>query len=94
MLVTVHLPGVLRPHAGGRANLPVQLEEPATLASLFERVAAEAPALERRIRDETGALRRHVNLFVGDEDIRALAGLATPLSDGAEVLVVAAVSGG
>lgn len=94
MLVTMHLPGVLRPHAGGRAELPVQLEEPATLARLLERLAAAVPALERRIRDETGTLRRHVNLYVGDEDIRAVAGLATPLSDGAEVLVVAAVSGG
>ncbi len=94
MLVTVHLPGVLRPHAGGRVDLLVQLEGPATLARLLERVAAEAPALERRIRDETGALRRHVNLFVGDEDVRALAVLATPLSDWAEVLVLASVSGG
>lgn len=94
MLVTMHLPGVLRSHAGGRADLPVQLEEPATLARLLERVAAEAPALERRIRDETGALRRHVNLYVGDVDARAVAGLATPLSDGAEVLVVASVAGG
>ena len=52
------------------------------------------PAARRRLRDETGALRRHVNVFVGDTNIRDGAGLAEPLPDGAEIQVIPAVSGG
>ncbi len=94
MRVTMHVPSVLRQHAGGQARLPVELVEPASLACLLDRLASDYPALERRVRDETGALRRHVNVFVDAMDVRTAAGLAAPLTDGAEVLVLPAVSGG
>lgn len=94
MCVTLSLPGVLRQHAGGCGRVPLEIGEPATVASLLDRLGAELPALERRVRDETGALRRHVNVFVGEVDVRADAGLATALTDGAEVVIVPAVSGG
>lgn len=94
MRVTVSLPGVLRQHAGGRGQLPVEVPEAATLAVLFDRLAADLPALERRMRDETGALRRHVNIFVDAADARDTGGFATVLNADAEVMVVPAVSGG
>jgi molybdopterin converting factor small subunit len=52
------------------------------------------PAVERRIRDERGLLRRHVNVFVGAANVRDLALLATPVPAGAEVYVLPSVSGG
>jgi len=72
----------------------MDLVEGATVADLLDAVAATSPALERRIRDEQGVLRPHVHLFVGDQDVRALAGTATALAAGDEVSVVAAISGG
>ena len=94
MHVTVSVPGVLRQHAGGRAHVGVEVPEASTLAVLFDQMATELPALERRMRDETGTLRRHVNVFVDAVDVRDSDGLATPLAAGTDVLVVPAVSGG
>ncbi|GAA1111997.1 hypothetical protein GCM10009582_06980 [Arthrobacter flavus] len=48
----------------------------------------------RRIRDETGALRRYVNVYVDGEDVRRLAGLSTPVPPGAEVMIIQSVAGG
>jgi molybdopterin synthase sulfur carrier subunit len=90
MAVRVRLPGVLRQHAGGSSTLSLELDSPATLADLLDRLAVSWPALERRLRDETGALRRHVNVYVDD----ARANVGSPLAAEAEVLVVASVSGG
>jgi molybdopterin synthase sulfur carrier subunit len=57
-------------------------------------LAAEHPVFDRRVRDETGALRRHVNVYVDGEEIRRLSGLQTPVSAGAEVMVIQSVAGG
>jgi sulfur-carrier protein len=92
--VTVRLPGALRELAHGERALVVELADPASVGSLLDAMAVQLPAVERRIRDETGTLRRHVNLFVGDANVRDGAGLAEPLVDGAEVHVIPAVSGG
>ena len=92
--VRVRLHGVLAEHAGGRRELEVPLADGATVGDLLDRLAADHPAVERRIRDETGALRQHVNVFVGTDHVRTLGGLAHRLRDGAEVLVLPAVSGG
>ncbi len=94
MEVTVQVPTALRELTGGRSMLTFDLEEEATIAQLLEAVAAAHPTLERRIRDEQGALRTHVNLFVGDENVRTLAGTATRLPPGASVSILAAISGG
>jgi molybdopterin synthase sulfur carrier subunit len=72
----------------------VALARPATVADALDAVGEVHPSLERRIRDERGVLRTHVNLFVGDEDVRALDGLATALDPGAELSILAAISGG
>lgn len=90
MTVRLRLPGVLRQHAGGSSALSIELDGQATLADLLDQVAVSWPALERRLRDETGALRRHVNVYVDE----ARAGIGSPLTKDAEVLVIASVSGG
>lgn len=92
--VKVRLPGILREFAGGEAVLPVILDGPATVGALLDRLAIERPALERRIRDERGALRQHVNVFVGDTNARDAGGLDMPIPPGTEVQVIPAVSGG
>jgi molybdopterin synthase sulfur carrier subunit len=92
--VQVRLPGALRPYADGRAELSVELPEGATVGTLLDRLAAVAPALERRLRDERGGLRRYVNVYLDGDDVRGSGLLATPLHDGAQLLVVPAVAGG
>ncbi|HEU0213537.1 MAG TPA: ubiquitin-like small modifier protein 1 [Jiangellaceae bacterium] len=94
--MTVRLPSALRELARGTKAVVVELDDdgPATVATVLDALAAQLPAVERRIRDEAGVLRRHVNVFVGEANIRDGAGLAVPLSDGAEIQVIPAVSGG
>jgi molybdopterin synthase sulfur carrier subunit len=94
--VTVYLvlPGVLKDDAGGLDEVAVETTGATSLSALLDDLGARFPLLERRIRDETGALRRHVNVFVGEDDVRALDGTATVVDDGERVLVLPAVSGG
>ncbi len=94
MTVTVRLPGVLREFAGGRPTVAIAVPDGATVGDVLDRLAADLPALERRIRGERGVIRRHVNVFVGETNVRDAAGLATSAPDGAEVVVIPAVSGG
>ena len=94
MKVRVRVPAALRQTAGGAAEHAFELAEGATVGELLDAVAASHPALERRIRDEQGALRPHVNLFVGDDDVRHLGGSDAVLHAGDEVTVLAAISGG
>ena len=93
MSVQVLLPGVLAALAGGAKHLDV---EPAggTLADLLDALAAEHPLLGRRIRDETGQVRRFVNVYVDGDDVRFEGGLAAKVRDGAEVQVLPSVAGG
>jgi molybdopterin converting factor small subunit len=92
--VTVRLHSVLRQHAGGRSTIDVEVAPGSTLGAVLDVVEHDHPAVARRIRDERGVLRRHVNVFVGDEECRRLGGLDAPMRDGGEVSVLAAVSGG
>jgi molybdopterin converting factor small subunit len=91
--VTVRLPTVLADLVGGRRSLVVT-PAPRTVGELLDRVEVEQPGVVRRIRDETGALRRFVNVYVDGDDIRHLDGLATPLAPGATVHVLPSVAGG
>ena len=91
--VEVLLPGVLADLTGGRRRLEVHPAE-ATLAGLLDALAADHPVLERRIRDEAGALRRFVNVYVDGDDVRFAAGLATAVPGGAVVQVLPSVAGG
>jgi molybdopterin converting factor small subunit len=91
--VQVLLPGVLASLAGGAKHLDV---EPAggTLADVLDALAAQHPLLARRIRDETGQVRRFVNVYVDGDDVRFGGGLDTTVRDGAEVQVLPSVAGG
>jgi sulfur-carrier protein len=93
MTVQVLLPGALASLAGGARHLDV---EPAggTLADLLDALAAQHPLLARRIRDETGQVRRFVNVYVDGDDVRFEGGLAAAVRDGAEVQVLPSVAGG
>jgi sulfur-carrier protein len=91
--VEVVLPGVLADLAGGTRHLEVD-PGGGTLAELLDSLAAVHPLLERRIRDEAGALRRFVNVYVDGDDVRYAGGLGTPVPDGAVVQVLPSVAGG
>jgi molybdopterin converting factor small subunit len=94
MSVAVKLPTVLRPFAGGAEKVEVALSEKPTVGAVFAALEEEHPALRRRLTDDQGALRRHVNVFLGNDNIRDLNALDTPLSDGDELLVLPSVAGG
>jgi sulfur-carrier protein len=94
MTVSVALPGVLRPYAGGEAAVEVPAEQAPTLGAVLDVLAERHPALDRRLRDEQGALRRYVNFYLDGEECRRLAGAATPVPDGAEILIIPSVAGG
>jgi molybdopterin synthase sulfur carrier subunit len=61
---------------------------------LIEDLERQFPGMRERLCDETGAIRRFVNVFIGDEDIRFLEGIETPLAEGAQVSIIPAVAGG
>jgi molybdopterin converting factor small subunit len=65
-----------------------------TVGAVLDTLAVEHPPLERRVRDELGHVRVHVNLFVGADNIRDLDGLTTPVAPGAELSIIPAISGG
>lgn len=94
MNVGVRLAEPLRPHAGGAAEVALPLPEGATVADAIAALERRFPALLGRIRDEQGALRRHVNVFVGPSSVHELGGLAAPLAHEARVTILPAVSGG
>jgi len=93
MSVQVVLPGVLADLAGGVRHLEVE-PRGATVGGLLDSLAASYPLLARRIRDETGDVRRFVNVYVDGEDVRFQAGVDTAVRDGTVVQVLPSVAGG
>ncbi len=91
MTARLLVPTVLREAAGGAAQLTVQ---GGTVRALLDGLAEQQPLLERRLRDERGALRRHVLVFVNGVQVDPAAGLEDPVPEGAEVFLAPAVSGG
>jgi molybdopterin converting factor small subunit len=95
--VAVRVPAGLRHHTGGAAVVEVEvaaLGGDATVGALLDHLAGVHPDLERRVRDEQRRLRRHVNVFLGSENVRDLREQATPVAAGDEVAIIPAVSGG
>jgi sulfur-carrier protein len=93
-MTSVVLPGVLRSHADGAGTLQLDLPAGATVGDLLDALGQRHPALERRIRDEHGQLRRFVNLYVDGDDVRGSGGVAAPVGPQAEVLVLPSIAGG
>lgn len=94
MTIHVRLPQALAVDAGGERELSFDVPADATLADLLACIRDQHPALGRRVCDETGAVRRFVNVYVGDDESRALQGLATPITGGAVVLIAGSIAGG
>ena len=94
MNVTVRLPATLRQRAGDQATVVISVPGDATLADLLDVLAERYPGLERRLRDESGRLRRYVNFYVDGEECRHLGGATTPLRDAEEVRIIPSVAGG
>ncbi len=94
MTVQVVLPGVLADLVGGARHLDVPVEVDTTVGDVLDRLAGEHPLLARRIRDETGAVRRFVNVYVDGEDVRFQDGVRTRVQDGAVLQVLPSVAGG
>ena len=93
--VVVLIPMPLRPFAGGRSRIEVDV--PKAAPSLHDALAAlwdVAPGVRDRVLTEQGQVRQHVNVFVGAESCRWTGGLATPVADGAEISIYPAISGG
>jgi molybdopterin synthase sulfur carrier subunit len=89
---TLLVPGVLRTESGGESRLEVAAA--GSLRAVLDEVGERWPRLARRIRDESGAIRRYVNVYVDGEDCRRLSGLDTEVAAGAEVQVLPSVAGG
>jgi molybdopterin synthase sulfur carrier subunit len=91
MAVTVRIPTTLRPLAGGASTVQV---EGSTVAEVLKALDAAHPGFGDRLFDDEGKLRRFVNVFVADDDVRFLEGLDTPVPDGETVAILPAVAGG
>ena len=91
MSVTVRVPTILRTYTSGAAEVQA---EGTTLGDVVESLEASYPGIRARLLDDAGKLRRFVNVYVGDEDVRFADGLQTPVADGGEVSVIPAVAGG
>lgn len=91
MAITVRIPSVLRNLTNGTEMVEVQA---GTIDALIAALEATHPGLKARLCDDHGKLRRFVNVFVGEEDIRFLDGQATALKDGDLVDIVPAIAGG
>ena len=89
--VTVRLHGAFSDFAGGARKAQI---EAGTVGEVLDRLPESYPGLRERLRDETGRIREHLNVFHNEEEIRRLQGEATPLRDGDTVHVMPAVSGG
>jgi molybdopterin converting factor small subunit len=90
-MVTINIPGPLRAYCGGASQLSLSAD---TVRAALETLERSESALYRNICDETGAVRRHLNVFVNTENVRDLEGVDTRLRPGDEVTILPAVSGG
>lgn len=93
MPVTFHIPGPLREFTAGRSTIAID-QSPATLAEALSALWKFYPGLRDRVTTEQGQMREHVNIFIGDEDVRYTGGLASRLSSGSDISIVPAISGG
>lgn len=91
MSVSVKIPTILRTYTGGAADVVVS---GATLSDALADLEAQYPGIGARVLDDEGRLRRFVNVYVNDDDVRFLEDLGTPTPDGASISIIPAVAGG
>jgi len=91
MAVTVRIPTQLRQLAAGAGELAI---DGSTVGEVLKGLDAAHPGFGERLFDEAGQLRRFVNVFLAEEDVRFLEGLDTPVTDGQTLSIVPAVAGG
>ncbi len=91
MTVSVRIPTILRSYTGDRSQVEA---EGADLSGVLDSLEAAHPGLKARVLDDDGALRRFVNVYVADEDVRFAQGLQTPTPDGTQISIIPAVAGG
>ena len=91
MSVSVRIPTILRTYTGGESEVRAEGD---TLAAVLDDLDASYSGIKGRILDEAGQLRRFVNVYVGNDDVRFLDDLATPTPDGVQISVIPAVAGG
>lgn len=91
MSASVRIPTILRNYTGGEKEVTA---DGSTLSDLIESLESNHPGIKNRVLDDEGALRRFVNVYVGDDDVRFIGGLDAKIDDGAEVSIIPAVAGG
>ena len=91
MSVSVRIPTILRTYTDGESEVSAEGD---TLAAVLDDLDASYSGIKGRILDESGKLRRFVNVYVGNDDVRFLEELETPTPDGVQISVIPAVAGG
>ena len=91
MSVSVRIPTILRSYTGGESEVTA---EGATLIEVLDNLEANHPGIRARVLDDAGEIRRFVNVYVGNDDVRFLDGLKTATPEGAQLSIIPAVAGG
>ena len=92
--VTVRVPTILRAYTGGASTVTVSAETGSTVIDLITRLESKYPGIRARVLDEAGQIRRFVNVYVDDEDVRFGDGLQTTVAPGTTLSIIPAVAGG
>ncbi|MCI0400632.1 MAG: MoaD/ThiS family protein [Gammaproteobacteria bacterium] len=93
MPVTFHIPAPLREFTDGHSEVKIA-NSPTMLADALSALWILYPGLRDRVATEQGEIREHINIFIGDEDVRFTGGLTSRISPGSEISIVPAISGG
>ena len=90
-MTKVRIPTPLRPKTGGKSEVEVQAS---SIADMIDSLESAYPGIKERLCDESGEIRRFLNIYLNEEDIRFLEGKETPLQDSDEVSIIPAIAGG
>ena len=91
MTATVRIPTILRTYTHGAGEVTA---EGGKLSEVLDSLETDHPGIRARILDDAGALRRFVNVYVGDDDVRFIGGLEAEVADGTKISIIPAVAGG
>jgi sulfur-carrier protein len=91
MSATVRIPTILRTYTAGVGEVSA---DGSTLAEVLDSLESNHPGIRGRIIDDAGALRRFVNVYVGDDDVRFIGGLDAKVAEGTKISIIPAVAGG